>query len=79
MPHLHIDWVYTTSKTELEDLGLKYTEPEVFQDILSKIKASKEEQDFYIKRFSDKLEKNPFQREVLLRNQRAYEIHLFYS
>jgi len=39
-------------KTELEDLGLKYTEPEVYNDILTKIKESKEEQDLYIKEFS---------------------------
>ena len=39
-------------KTELEDLGLKYTEPEVYNDILFKIKESKEEQDQYIKEFS---------------------------
>ena len=39
-------------KTELEDLGLKYTEPEVYNDILFKIKESKEEQDLYIKEFS---------------------------
>jgi len=39
-------------KTELEDLGLKYTEPEVYNDILSKIKESKEEQDNYIQAFS---------------------------
>ncbi len=39
-------------KTELEDLGLKYTEPEVYNDILNKIKESKEEQDIYIKEFS---------------------------
>ena len=42
-------------KTELEDLGLKYTEPEVFKDILEKIKESKEEQDAYIERFSNKI------------------------
>ncbi|WP_299443317.1 RelA/SpoT family protein [uncultured Aquimarina sp.] len=42
-------------KTELEDLGLKYTEPEVYKDILEKIKESKEEQDNYIKKFSDKI------------------------
>ncbi len=42
-------------KTELEDLGLKYTEPEVYRDILEKIKESKEEQDAYIKKFSDKI------------------------
>ena len=39
-------------KTELEDLGLKYTEPEVYNDILTKMKESKEEQDNYIKEFS---------------------------
>ncbi len=39
-------------KTELEDLGLKYTEPEVYADILSKIKESKEDQDAYIKDFA---------------------------
>lgn len=39
-------------KTELEDLGLKYTEPEVYNDIFTKIKESKEEQDAYIAQFS---------------------------
>jgi len=42
-------------KTQLEDLGLKYTEPEVYQDIVSKIKETKEEQDAYIKYISDTL------------------------
>ena len=36
----------------MEDLGLKYTEPEVYHDIFVKIKESKEEQDAYIKAFS---------------------------
>ena len=39
-------------KTELEDLGLKYTEPEVYNDIYSKIEDSKEEQVQYIEFFS---------------------------
>lgn len=39
-------------KTELEDLGLKYTEPDVFADISSKIKESKEEQRKYIESFA---------------------------
>ena len=39
-------------KTELEDLGLKYTEPDVYNDILGKIKESKEQQDAYINDFS---------------------------
>ncbi len=42
-------------KTELEDLGLKYTEPEVYNDILSKIKDSKEDQQKYIDTFSKTL------------------------
>lgn len=43
-------------KTELEDLSLKYTEPEVYNDILSKIKDSKEEQDEYIASFTKVIE-----------------------
>lgn len=42
-------------KTELEDLGLKYTEPQVYNDILSKVKETKQEQDDYIKNISDVL------------------------
>ncbi|WP_067145700.1 RelA/SpoT family protein [Pseudotamlana agarivorans] len=40
-------------KTQLEDLSLKYTEPDVYNDILLKIKESKEEQDLYIEQFSE--------------------------
>lgn len=42
-------------KTELEDLSLKYTEPEVYKDIAKKLKESKEEQDAYIKDFTGKI------------------------
>lgn len=42
-------------KTELEDLGLKYTEPDVFKSIVAKIKESKEEQIDYLKRFENTL------------------------
>lgn len=42
-------------KNELEDLGLKYTEPNVYNDIVSKIKETKEQQDEYIKSISDVL------------------------
>jgi GTP pyrophosphokinase len=45
-------------KTKLEDLGLKYTEPEVYNDIVSKIRETKEEQDAYIKDISDVLKKS---------------------
>lgn len=39
-------------KTELEDLSIKYTEPEVYKDISSKIAESKEEQLEYIDDFT---------------------------
>jgi guanosine-3',5'-bis(diphosphate) 3'-pyrophosphohydrolase len=42
-------------KNQLEDLGLKYTEPAVYNSIVSKIKETKEEQDAYIKSISDVL------------------------
>ena len=42
-------------KTMLEDLALKYTEPEVYNDILLKLEESKEEQDLYIKDISQVL------------------------
>lgn len=45
-------------KTQLEDLGLKYTEPKVYNDIVSKIKETKEEQDAYIKDISEVLKKS---------------------
>ncbi len=55
-------------KTELEDLSLKYTEPEVYQDILTKMKESKEDQDLYIQDFT-KIITDSLDREKL-----AYEI-----
>jgi GTP pyrophosphokinase len=39
-------------KSELEDLSLKYTEPEVYNDIKNKIEESKEEQQEYIDAFA---------------------------
>ena len=44
-------------KSDLEDLALKYTEPEVYDAILLKIKESKEEQDLYIVKISSILDK----------------------
>ncbi|MGB5273369.1 MAG: RelA/SpoT family protein [Flavobacteriaceae bacterium] len=43
-------------KTELEDLSLKYTEPEVYADIQGKIEESKEEQQAYIDAFKKVIE-----------------------
>jgi GTP pyrophosphokinase len=45
-------------KSKLEDLGLKYTEPDVYADIVSKMKESKEEQEAYITSISDVLKKS---------------------
>jgi len=45
-------------KTELEDLGLKYTEPEDYNDIVKKLEESKEDQDKYIESFSNFIKKS---------------------
>ena len=45
-------------KTKLEDLGLKYTEPTIYNDIVGKIKETKEEQDAYIESISSVLKKS---------------------
>jgi len=42
-------------KLKLEDLGLRYTESEVYNDILQKMQESKEEQEAYIKQVADVL------------------------
>ena len=51
-------------KTELEDLSLKYTEPDVYNDILNKLKDTKEDQDKYISRFSSILSSALDQEEI---------------
>src|SRR5690554_6541805 len=40
-------------KTELEDLGLKYTEPAVYNELVSKMEESQESQQEYIESFSE--------------------------
>ncbi|TQI71375.1 GTP pyrophosphokinase [Gramella sp. Hel_I_59] len=66
-------------KTELEDLGLKYTDPEVYHDILTKIKESKEDQDIYIKAFSrvieDSLDKESLDYSIKGRPKSIYSIN----
>ena len=42
-------------KLELEDLGLKYTQPEMFNEIKNKIEQTQDEQDKYIKNFSRRI------------------------
>ena len=65
-------------KSDLEDLGLKYTEPEVYNDIHNKIKESKEEQDAYIKAFSkvivDSLDKEGLNYTIKGRPKSIYSI-----
>ncbi|MCF6308643.1 MAG: RelA/SpoT family protein [Flavobacteriaceae bacterium] len=65
-------------KTELEDLSLKYTEPEVYNDIFSKIKDSKEQQDAYIKSFTsiikNSLDKEELEYEIKGRPKSIYSI-----
>ena len=65
-------------KTELEDLGLKYTEPEVYTDILSKVKDSKEEQQKYIDSFAAKLheglKKEAFKYDIKGRSKSIFSI-----
>lgn len=45
-------------KTELEDLSLKYTEPEVYRDIVLNIKSSQAGETKYLNRFSTILKKD---------------------
>ncbi|WP_158837467.1 RelA/SpoT family protein [Polaribacter sp. L3A8] len=65
-------------KTELEDLGLKYTEPEAYYGILGKIKESKEDQKNYLQRFEDTLksglDKENFDYEIKGRFKSIYSI-----
>ncbi|MDY0779396.1 bifunctional (p)ppGpp synthetase/guanosine-3',5'-bis(diphosphate) 3'-pyrophosphohydrolase [Tenacibaculum sp. IB213877] len=65
-------------KTELEDLGLKYTEPDVYNDILNKIKESKEDQQKYIDTFNarikEALDKENFQYQIKGRFKSIFSI-----
>ncbi|HIP49549.1 MAG TPA: bifunctional (p)ppGpp synthetase/guanosine-3',5'-bis(diphosphate) 3'-pyrophosphohydrolase [Lutibacter sp.] len=65
-------------KTELEDLGLKYTEAEVYYDIAKQIKDSKEDREKYISEFTsiikESLEKEDFDFEVQGRTKSIFSI-----
>ncbi|MGB5498258.1 MAG: HD domain-containing protein, partial [Maribacter sp.] len=65
-------------KTELEDLSLKYTEPEVYLDISSKIEESKEDQRAYIDDFtnviSDSLDKEALNYDIKGRMKSIFSI-----
>ena len=66
-------------KTELEDLSLKYTEPNRFDAIKSKIEESQEEQNQYIKAFSKflktSLDKENINYFIKGRSKSIYSIH----
>jgi len=65
-------------KTQLEDLGLKYTENEVYSDIKEKISESKEEQEKYIDSFTktikDSLDKEGFKYIIKGRSKSIFSI-----
>ena len=66
-------------KTELEDLSLKYTEPQRFDAIKNKIEESQEEQNKYIKSFSnflkDSLDKEKLNYFIKGRSKSIFSIH----
>lgn len=65
-------------KTELEDLGLKYTEPDVFNDISDRIKESKDDRIKYIEQFTNtikaSLDKERFNYVIKGRTKSIYSI-----
>jgi GTP pyrophosphokinase len=66
-------------KNQLEDLGLKYTEPEIYKEIESKIEESREEADKYIKTFTniikDSLKKEGLNVQILGRFKSIFSIY----
>ncbi len=67
-------------KSELEDLSLKYTEPEVYNDIIEKLTQSKKERNKFINEFidpiKDGLKEQGFEFEI---KSRLKSIHSIYS
>src|SRR5690606_20121618 len=66
-------------KTELEDLALKYTEPEVYEEITQKLKKSKSARTRFVNRFSfpikQELEKQGMNFEIKARTKSVYSIY----
>lgn len=65
-------------KTEMEDLAMKYMEPEVYKDIAQKLAETKRERSKYINEFikpiKDKLEKGRFNFEIYGRPKSIHSI-----
>ena len=60
-------------KTKLEDLSLKFTEPDVYHGIEKKIKESENERLKYIKKFSKKLEGHLKTQKILFKTEGRFK------
>lgn len=60
-------------KTQLEDLALKYTEPDVYSDIERKIKDSKEERFRYIDSFTEQLQEHLAKERIKFRTEGRFK------
>src|SRR5688572_4519533 len=76
-PLAHRMGLYTI-KTEMEDLAMKYMEPEIYRDIAQKLDETKRERSKYINEFikplKEKLEKNNFRFEIYGRPKSIHSI-----
>lgn len=66
-------------KTELEDLGLKFTEPEVYEDIQQRLKEGEPERKKFISKFIDPineiLDEQGLKAKIIGRPKSIYSIH----
>lgn len=76
-PLAHRMGLYTI-KTEMEDLAMKYMEPEIYRDIAQKLAETKRERSKYINEFirpiKEKLEKSNFEFEIYGRPKSIHSI-----
>ena len=67
-------------KTELEDLALKYTEPEIYNEIFSKIEQTKRERNRFINEFIDPIKEQLIKQDIVCDIQgRSKSIHSIWS
>lgn len=68
-----------TIKTEMEDLGLKYTEPQVFEDITQKLRATEPERKKFVHKFivplKEILDEQGIKATIIGRSKSIYSIH----
>jgi len=66
-------------KSKLEDLGLKYTEPEIYKEIENKIEENKHEQEEYLRKFTnivkESLEKKGLNFKIIGRYKSIFSIY----